>query len=369
MENLTHSLLGGLLAQTALGRRLRYATPTLVIAANLPDADAITALWGGTTALKYHRGITHSLVGIVGEAVILGGLTFLVERLANRNSNNAQSPGFLRVFLPILVALLTHPLLDWTNNYGVRPWLPWNGHWYYGDIVFIADPWLWLILGGGLFIVASRNGLQISGWVFLVIVLSLIVLIGIPGRPINFSVYVKTVWLIGVALMIALRRFVKPAGLRTVPVIALMTLIVYWGLLLLLHHQAIRNASSASIALNEQTKVIALPTPANPFVWTCIAETPNTIYQINSSVFQNPDWRNAMQFPKEASGEMIDRIRSTEAGGVFLDFARAYSSRVIREQDGYIVVLRDLRFGLTMSTRFNERMEIVSAGLGASQSR
>src|SRR5262249_22512866 len=104
--------------------------------------------------------------------------------------------------------------------------------------------------------------------------LSLIVLVGIPGRPVNFSVYVKTIWLVGAGLMIALRRFVKPAGLRMAPTIALVMMVIYWGLLLIVHNQSIRNASSASIALNEQTKVMALPTPANPFVWTCIAETP-----------------------------------------------------------------------------------------------
>ena len=361
MENLTHSLVGGLLAQTALGRKLRYATPTLVIAANLPDADAITVFWGRTTALKHHRGITHSLAGIVGEAFILGGLAFLIERLSNRNSNKSQSLGFFQVFLPILVALLTHPLLDWTNNYGVRPWLPWNGDWYYGDIVFIADPWLWLILGGGLFMVASRNRLQISGWVFLLLVLSLIVLVGIPGRPTNFSVYVKTVWFIGVALMIALRTFVKATGLRSAPIIALLTMIGYWGLLLFLHGQTLKNANVSSAIMNGPSQITALPTPTNPFVWTCLAETPNTIYQINSSVFQNPDWVNATRSSKEASSEMIDKIRTTETGHVFLDFARIFSSTVVRDSDGYTVTLRDLRFGLTMNARFNARLEIVSS--------
>src|SRR5206468_1551196 len=98
--------------------------------------------------------------------------------------------------------------------------------------------------------------------------------------------------------------------------------------------------------------------------WNSIAETRTTVYQVNSSVFQNPDWGNATRFPKEASDEMIDKMRSTETGKVFLDFARACSSKVTREPDGYIVTLRDLRFGLAMYARFNERSEVVSSGLG-----
>ena len=30
----------------------------------------------------------------------------------------------------VLIALLSHLLLDWTNNYGLRPFFPFNPHWY-----------------------------------------------------------------------------------------------------------------------------------------------------------------------------------------------------------------------------------------------
>ncbi len=47
------------------------------------------------------------------------------------------------------LALLTHPTLDWLNNYGMRWLMPFRGTWSYGDSVFIIDLWLWLILGSG----------------------------------------------------------------------------------------------------------------------------------------------------------------------------------------------------------------------------
>ena len=42
-----------------------------------------------------------------------------------------------------------HILLDWTNNYGVRPFFPFNPRWYTGSFMFIAEPVLW-----GLFFLA-----------------------------------------------------------------------------------------------------------------------------------------------------------------------------------------------------------------------
>jgi inner membrane protein len=41
-------------------------------------------------------------------------------------------------------------LLDWLNTYGVRLLMPFSGHWFYGDTLFIIDPWVWLLLGAGV---------------------------------------------------------------------------------------------------------------------------------------------------------------------------------------------------------------------------
>ena len=48
------------------------------------------------------------------------------------------------------VGVLSHPFLDWLNNYGVRLLMPFSERWFYGDTLFIVDPWLWLILGGAV---------------------------------------------------------------------------------------------------------------------------------------------------------------------------------------------------------------------------
>ena len=47
MDNLTHSLAGAVLGQMGLKRKTGLAMPTLIIAANLPDIDAVAVLLGG----------------------------------------------------------------------------------------------------------------------------------------------------------------------------------------------------------------------------------------------------------------------------------------------------------------------------------
>ena len=62
--------------------------------------------------------------------------------------------------LASVIVTSTHPLLDWTNNYGIRLLLPWNPRWFYGDAVFIIDPWLWLMLAAGVIVARRRRTLR-----------------------------------------------------------------------------------------------------------------------------------------------------------------------------------------------------------------
>lgn len=58
MDNLTHSLVGALAGQIGLKRKTGLALPTLIIAANLPDIDAVATLLSGHQHLALRRGLT-----------------------------------------------------------------------------------------------------------------------------------------------------------------------------------------------------------------------------------------------------------------------------------------------------------------------
>ena len=54
------------------------------------------------------------------------------------------------LYLTALISALAHLLLDWTNNYGLRPFFPFNPRWYAGSFVFIAEPVIWALLAAAL---------------------------------------------------------------------------------------------------------------------------------------------------------------------------------------------------------------------------
>jgi len=171
MENLAHTLCGALLAKTRLGRMSPLAPVALLIGANLPDADLVASLFGGDDAtrkasyLLHHRGITHSLLGIAVEALLLGAAIRWIERREMGDDGRRAPPRPWRChLLPALAALLTHPLLDLLNDYGVRPWLPFSDARFFGDLVFIVDPWLWLLLGGTAALAGPRTRVGHGVW-------------------------------------------------------------------------------------------------------------------------------------------------------------------------------------------------------------
>lgn len=146
MDNITHTLCGFALARAGGDRLGPGATAVLVIAANFPDCDVVGIPLGLGPAwfLCHHRGITHAVLGLAVEAVLLGVVAALIARAAGRTASAG------RLIAAAALGLASHLALDSLNTYGVRPWLPFDGTWYYGDVAFIVDPWMWLGFGAAI---------------------------------------------------------------------------------------------------------------------------------------------------------------------------------------------------------------------------
>src|SRR3954451_24350447 len=162
MEPLTHFLTGACLGRAGFNRKTALATLTMTLAAEAPDIDVFAYYKGPVFGFAHHRGITHTFVGlpIVCAAVLL--LVWLIEQAMRRFGNQEKRITRLeRRALPTktrwgvlyalaLIAGLSHILLDFTNNYGVRPFEPFSYRWFAWDIVFIFEPLLYVALIGGL---------------------------------------------------------------------------------------------------------------------------------------------------------------------------------------------------------------------------
>jgi len=145
MDPICHTLVGATLAATGLEKQTRYGRPTLIVAANLPDIDAVVHAWGYPATYAFRRGITHGLPAIVVLPVLLVLLVIWVDRIRPPTGDRRRAdPGWLLALAAIGVA--THPSLDWLNNYGMRWLMPAVDRWYYGDTLFIVDWVAWAIL-------------------------------------------------------------------------------------------------------------------------------------------------------------------------------------------------------------------------------
>jgi inner membrane protein len=147
LDNLTHSLVGAVLGRMGLKRLTPRAMPALIISANLPDIDSWIARPLGLSPRTFHRGFTHGLGGLVVMPLVAAAIILLWDRLRPGREGAVKPLGLL---LACFIGVLSHPLLDLMNTYGVRLLEPFSHRWYYGDTLFIVDPWIWIALILGL---------------------------------------------------------------------------------------------------------------------------------------------------------------------------------------------------------------------------
>ncbi len=166
MDNLTHSLVGALLGQMGLKKKTGLAMPTLIIAANLPDIDAGCAIYG-IESLSMRRGITHGPIALLLLPILLWALMLAFDRWQDRRGKRPATrlPIDRRWLLALAyIGCLSHPALDWLNNYGIRLLEPFSHRWFHGDSIFIIDLWIWIALAVSVWLSLRRERRGIANW-------------------------------------------------------------------------------------------------------------------------------------------------------------------------------------------------------------
>ena len=317
MDNLTHSLVGLAAAKAGLERLSPGVTTLCVLAANAPDSDIVVLFTRGRWAfLEQHRGISHSIIGMLTLAVLVPLLFCAGDLLFARFRRRPPQTKLKGLLLASLIVTITHPLLDWTNNYGIRFLLPWKATWFYGDLVFVVDPFIWLILGGTCFLLASKTTIQKILWALLAVVLSLLVVVGPRSGALSNPTFVRAIWLGALGVFVVL--FVLRTGPRFGSKLALVSfalLGLYWIGLTFFHSRALQQAYDQARQLAHAngeavSRLAAMPTLANPREWDCVFETDRATYRFRLTLneeqtdrvvrFKNPDPLNPLvKFAKE----------------------------------------------------------------------
>ena len=286
MEPVTHLMTGACLGRAGLNRRTAHATLAAVLAAEAADLDVLWGLRGPVEGLAHHRGITHTLVAAPFVALAVTGAVWLWRRVCLRSKPakaSAQPVSWRWIWLTALTADLSHLALDWTNNYGLRPFFPFNRHWYAGSIVFIAEPVLWLLLGLALVIPA---------------------VLGLADSEIG-----------------ARRARFRGRGLA---VAALCGMVLLWCWRWAEQAEARNLVEAAQVTPTPALRLALEPYPWNPFRWHAILETATTwqtaeVDTRTGAVDSDPSTNTLY---KTASTPATEAARRTRLGQVYLDWSQ-----------------------------------------------
>ncbi|HYI13119.1 MAG TPA: metal-dependent hydrolase [Thermoanaerobaculia bacterium] len=259
MDPLTHTLVGANLGATRLADKTRLAAAACVIGANLPDIDSILYFTGhDDLALGFRRGWTHGVLALLVLPFLQTALLLAYDKLRPHPTRKASARWLLAVSF---LAILTHPFLDWLNNYGMRWLMPFRGTWFYGDSVYIMDPWLWLILGCGW--LAPRRA---SWWSVGALAIVAALLANIVAK--RSTDYLPVVVLVAVVLLATLLWRPRATAHRFA-VIALILASAYIAVRLTIHAYVaneVRRETSAAA-------VMAAPHPIDPTRWDIVVRT------------------------------------------------------------------------------------------------
>lgn len=247
------------------------------------------------------------------------------------------------------LACLTHPFLDWLNNYGMRWWMPFRDTWYYGDSVFIMDPYLWLILGLGW--VIGRRPSWGSGSAAAIMAALVIWLVG--SRAPDYLPVVGSVFALLLAAFLWRPRVGWLAKHRAANV-GLAIGALYIATLILLHAQTVTRARTelAGQGVVCLEAIMAGPTPANPLAWDILAESGD------SYRWGRYDWRHGSlvmsktSLPAAKPSQVWDEVSDSGQSQGFLRWVRFPWLEIEPSGDGRHVFLMDARYTRSRSAGF-----------------
>jgi inner membrane protein len=308
LEPVTHFLTGACLGRAGLNRKTALATLTLTLAAEAPDLDILGQFRGPAFGFAHHRGFTHSFLGIPIMAALVVAFVYGIWRLRGRRTRNNLVPRWGVLFLFACLAGLSHILLDFTNNYGVRPFWPFYEKWYSWDIVFIFEPVMFALLLLGLVLPAFGALIDKE--------------IGARSRG--------------------------PRG-RLAASIALIGVVLMWGVRDYEHRRAINALTARTYESADPLRASAYPTMTDPFHWFGVVETSSffVLAPVDSlSPEVDPEGRMEIRYKPEETPITL-AAKKSYLGRVYLDWAQypiTETEELEAPREGYLVHLQDLRY-------------------------
>jgi inner membrane protein len=313
MDNLTHSLTGLMLSRAGLNRFYPRATLVLVVSANIPDIDIVAIARGPLYYFEHHRGITHSIAALP----VMALLSALVACAFGRTMR-----GWLAAWGLACIGVASHLLLDWTNTYGIRLFLPFSSQYVHLDLINLFDLLIWAVL--------------LLGW-----------LGPMMGKLVSSEIGAKS-----------------GAG-RGMAILALSFFLIYDFGRFLAHERAIEILNSRLYHDGPPTRVAAFPTAGvSPLEWQGWVERPEFVMRFLMNVRQEFDPEAGSIIYKAAPSPAIDAARLAHPFRVFLQFAQypLWSVSAADSPEGaHDVAVTDWRFPFAATALVNSSNRVISS--------
>ena len=383
MDNLTHSLAGLAIAETALRLRpskLRGPLYTAsLLANNFPDLDSAYASFLSKPLgyVLHHRGHTHTFLSLIPQALLILLAMFAYSRFRKQKWERGD---WMQIALLTCLGIAVHIALDSLNSYGVHPFWPWNNSWYSFDAVFILEPAMWLSLAPPLALAAPGKWRKAVYWGLFLAALGLVW--GVSFVPLTMKIIYT---LLAVGFVASALYFDATQRI----IISICYCLILASSLVIIS-QAVGGAIRANAEQGNPEwtveDVVRTPDPANPLCWNIIVigstSPPNADYWVKEGRFRLPlvprdseicehdpfsdksaqvkalplfpagelsgiIWRHEFRRPLK---ELQDLARSSCHFGAFLQFARA----PFWHRDGDKLYFGDLRYDRDASRGFSE---------------
>lgn len=307
MDPICHTLFGAALGSTGLKHKTRFGSATLILGANLPDIDVMSYCWGETAALEVRRGSTHGILALLTLPVLLAGSMMLLGRAKQPKKKNGVRSGPALDFKWLLalstLSAISHPVLDFLNVYGVRWLMPFDASWFYGDILYIVDPWMWGILTGALLFARRHRSRPVNGAL---------------SNPASLGILITLSYICAMAV----GAFVS------------------------------RDVVATQLPGSDQLRMMIAPVPIDPFRRTVVIDESSTYRTGVVELLPRPRFHlDADRIPK-GDHPAFDRAALTARGRRFLSWARFPFFELDESTDPPTVYILDARYTLTRDATF-----------------
>jgi inner membrane protein len=311
LDNVTHTLIGALVGETAArharplasdreanARRTLFLSVT-VVGSSLPDVDLFYTWWSDNKLdyLLEHRGHTHTVIGALVLSVAMLVVTAIVLRW-RRIDLPALDKSWL-VGLALLAPQL-HIAMDALNVYGVHPWWPFDNRWRYGDAVFIVEPLFWAAAAPLAFLFrtyAARGSVVVAlaGGVYLAVVTRVVAPASIAG------------YCLLVLAMLACGRYARPKAALVAGIAVWLTTTLVFTISGREAHARVDVYASQHLARWTTRDRVLSPLPMNPFCWELILiQTQGDSYALRRAIVSTaPAQLLTLQCPESSMNRAV----------------------------------------------------------------